>query len=76
MLRPACLLDHRIDFIPILHFQLRRSALVLQPLSIKQKPDSLRANRLSGTVGIHQFLQLGRALDLKENFVPILTLDL
>lgn len=46
-----------------------RTIVALDPGPVKQKSDAGRGLSLTVTERVHQLLQLGRALDLEEDFI-------
>ena len=48
-----------------------RRILTRHPLAIEQKPDCLCVLTLPVAKGIHQFLEFGTPLDLKEDFIVV-----
>jgi len=58
--------------VAVLHIQLVRAICRLNTTTIEEEADRVWCLALSFAEGIHQLLQLGRTLDLKEDFIVVI----
>ena len=63
----ACLLNHDVDFVSIVHFKGLWCVVVLDALSVENKAALVVGESLALAVSFHQLLQLRGLLDLEEN---------
>ena len=69
------LFDHHIYLVAILHFKCVGRIIFFYSLSIKNEATLIIRQALSLAVCVHQLLELGGFLDLKEDFRTILGFD-
>ena len=63
----SSLLNHDIDLVAIVHLEGFGRVVILDPLSIENEAALVAREALPLAVGIHELLELGRLLNLKEN---------
>ena len=72
----ASLFNHDVYLVAVLHLELVRGVIVLEAFTVEDEAALIARESLSLAVGIHELLELGRALDLEEDLSAILCLHL
>ena len=70
------LFNHDIYLITVFHLEFVRGVIVLEALTVEDEAALVARESLSLAVGVHEFLELSRALDLEEDLRAILRLHL
>ena len=70
------LLNHDVNDIPILHFQLRRSLRLRNAVPIEQKANGTHRQAAAAAVGLHELLQRRDIFALEVNLLSVIVNDL
>ncbi len=70
------LLNHHVYLISVLHLEFVRCVIVLESLTVEDESALVARETLPLAVGIHEFLELRRPLDLEEDLSAILRFHL
>jgi len=74
-LTASSLFDHDIYRVSVLHLELLRGVVFLEPLSVEDESALGSLNSLSAAVSVHELLEVGGPLNLEVNLSAVLSLD-